>query len=152
MTLHTKTIGIAALAAAAALSLSVPARAVDCQGVHSLIANAASAQQTTSSTSFVALTGATVTTVDGPCIVAHYYANMKAPGGLRVRMKVDGATTGVQPQFLEFRTGNRFDTLGGVFYVPVSNAAHTVTFEFMSLNGSPVAVARQVIVTATEAE
>jgi hypothetical protein len=69
-----------------------------------------------------------------------------APGGVRLRLLVDGAATGVQPQFIDFRPGSSKSNRSGIFVKRINAGDHTVAFEFMSLDGTEVTVSRQVVI------
>jgi hypothetical protein len=147
-------LGIFAIAGMAALAAPTNASAaafscvvVSSQTITSLVQGA----QTTTSSTFVDVPGASVTfdANDSSCAIVEISAQVRAlyPRSVQLRVTLDGDAI-IQPNFvILYTTEHEFDERAATFILRnIAGGNRVLTVQFLSMNGSPVSVSRMLTV------
>jgi len=118
---------------------------------HQTKTNVVGATQTTTSSTFVDVPGASITFFanSNSCVIVEISAQVRAmfPRSLQLRVTLDGAAV-IQPNFVILYTDeNDFDERAATFVLRnVAGGTRELNVQFRSMNGDPVSVAKMLTV------
>lgn len=149
MRLFQNLFSIIAVAGAAATLTPIAASAAnyDCGYLQQVKVATVPDVQTTTSKSFVDLSGAQIgiNLSFHSCVVIDFSAQVRAaaPNAARIRVTVSGTTTGGFPGSNTFTTEKAFDARAATFLFPnVAAGGHIIRIQFLSVDGSEVQVSK----------